>query len=278
MTILLLEPDIRLVKALSARMEGRAIVLGPADLHEAVELAERGKLVAALGEAVHLEDLGRFAAKGVPCGLWTSRSVDDLVAPARAAGISLLASKTHPLLLDELLMAFDGWAKGFGPGIGKYLGPDGKSLGSLDVSTPSEVAEACRRVLSVVPGSLGSSRRLKLVLDELMTNTLHHGGGVAAKVEWGGDDTRHVFLVRDSAGRLKPDEALRLLDRHLHGEGLQDLRGRGLHLSRTYADRLYVTVVPGHLTESAAVFWNHPGAFQGFKPIWVQSVRHKMEV
>lgn len=277
MNILLLEPDIRLVKALSARLGGGAVVLDPSRRELAFELAGRGMLDAALGEAQYLDDLEALAAQGVPCGLWTSRSVDDLVAPARAAGLSLIASKTHPLLLEEISMALASWVRGFDAGVAKYLSQDGIRLGSMDVADPDDVADACRSVLATIPGGLRSSRRLRLVLDELMTNTLHHGGGVAARVEWGCDDSRHVFLVRDEAGRLRPDEAMRILDRHLHGEGLQDPRGRGLHLSRIYADRLYVSVVPGRLTESAAVFWNRPGAYQGYKPIWVLSTGRTRE-
>lgn len=277
MTILLLEPDIRLVKALSARLGERACVLGSRDLDAARELAARGELDAVLGEAGSLEILAGFALLGIPCGIWTSRSVDELVSPARRAGVSLIASKTHPLLLEELVMALESWGLGFDAGIGKYLASDGIRLGCMEVASPGDVAEACRTVLAGLPGALGSSRRLRLVLDELMTNTLHHGGGVPARVEWGGDGDRHVFLVRDAAGRLSPDEALRLLDRHLHGEGLQDPRGRGLHLSRIYADRLYVSVVPGRLTESAAVFWNRPGAYQGYKPVWVLSAGRTRE-
>ena len=277
MNILLLEPDIRLVKAVSARLGDTVIVLDPSCREDAFALAKRGELDAALGEAQYLDDLEALAAQGVPCGLWTSRSVDDLVAPARAAGLSLIASKTHPLLLEEIVMALASWVRGFDVGVEKYLSHNGIRLGAMDVGAPDDVAGACRSVLATMPGNLRSSRRLRLVLDELMTNTLHHGGGVSARVEWGCDDTRHVFLVRDEAGSLSPDEALRVLDRHLHGEGLQDSRGRGLHLSRIYADRLYVSVVPGRLTESAAVFWNRPGAYQGYKPIWVLSAGRTRE-
>lgn len=277
MTILLLEPDIRLVKALSARLGVDVAVLGLADSARAQELAELGELDAVLGEAAYLDDLARFAAKAVPCALWTSSNVDDLIAPARAAGLSLIATKTHPLLLDEILMALGNWCDGLGSGVERYLSKDMVRLGAMLIEQPSGVAEACRTILASLSGTLGSSRRLRLVLDELMTNTLHHGGGAAATVEWGSDGTKHVFLVRDPAGRLSPDETLRLLDRRLHGEGLHDPRGRGLHLSRIYADRLYVSVVPGLSTESAAVFWNRPGAYQGYKPVWIQRIQRMKE-
>lgn len=271
MNILLLEPDPRLPKALSVRLGDQGRVLVATQMGEARVLAARGELHAVFGEASYLEEIARFRSTGVHCGIWTSRSVDELVEPARQAGISLIASKTHPIFLDEILMAARAWCDGFHPGVAKHLHSNASIAGALDVSAAVDVAGVCKQVLASLPGAIGSSRRLRLVLDELLTNSLHHGGGVPARLEWGGDDTRFAFVVRDSAGRLVPDEAMRVLDRHLHGEGLQDARGRGLHLSRIYADRLYVSVVPGVLTESAAIFWSRPGAYQGYKPIWILS-------
>jgi anti-sigma regulatory factor (Ser/Thr protein kinase) len=271
MNLLLLEPDPRLPKAMSVRLGDQGRVLDATGMDAALELAGAGRLDAAFGEASRIGDLARLVSLGVPCGLWTSRSVDELVEPARNAGISLIASKTHPIFLEEILMAAGSWSDGFRPGLAKYLQPGVPAIGSVEVSSATDVAGVCRQVLATLPGAIGSSRRLRLVLDELLTNSLHHGGGVPARLEWGCDDIRCAFVVRDAAGRLVPDEAMRVLDRHLHGEGLQDARGRGLHLCRIYADRLYVSVVPGKLTESAAIFWNRPGAFQGYKPIWILS-------
>lgn len=271
MNLLLLEPDPRLPKAMSVRLGDQGRVLGATEIALAEKLASEGALDAVFGEASYLADIARFRSQGVPCGIWTSRSVDELVEPARDAGISLIASKTHPIYLEEILMAAEAWNDGFRPGLAKYLQSTASATGSLEVATAADVAGVCRQVLASLPGAIGASRRLRLVLDELLTNSLHHGGGVPARLEWGGDGIRFAFVVRDSAGRLVPDEAMRVLDRHLHGEGLQDARGRGLHLSRIYADRLYVSVVPGVLTESAAIFWNRPGSYQGYKPIWILS-------
>lgn len=277
MNLLLLEPDLRLARALAASIGDRGRVYDLSRREEALALAAEGRLHAVFGEATYLPDMAELRALGVPCALWTSRSVDDLVLAARAASVSVLVSKTHPVLLEELLLAADSWRHGLRRGVGKYLSSDWESLGELSVSHADEVGDACREVLASLDPAMRGNRRLRLVLDELMTNSLHHGGGVPARVEWGRDGVRHAFVVRDAAGRLEPDEALRLLDRHLHGEGLQDPRGRGLHLSRIYADRLYVSVVPERMTESAAIFWNRPGTFQGFKPIWILSTDRTKE-
>ena len=93
MNLLLLEPDIRLVKALSARLGAGAVVLDAARREEAEALARAGRLDAVFGEAAHLGELAAFASEGIPAGLWTSRSVDDLdavLAPFRQAGEAII--------------------------------------------------------------------------------------------------------------------------------------------------------------------------------------------
>jgi len=159
--------------------------------------------------------------------------------------------------------------RGWSPGLGKYLGPGARVLGQESAGAIGQVAPLCRHVQQGLDGILRNGRRLRLVLDELLSNAIHHSPAGGAVLEWGQDAVRHVFVVRDEAGTLSPPEVLRLLDRHLRAEGLLDPRGRGIHLSRIYADRLYATVVPGRATEIAAVFWNTPGTHEGFKPVWL---------
>lgn len=215
-----------------------------------------------------LEMLAEVRRHGVPAFLWTSHEVDGLLTRCRTGNLPMLLTKTSPLLLDEIALAIRLQLEGYVPGIGKYLGGGACGLGREDVSTLNQVGKLCRHVQSTLEGPLSSSRRLRLVLDELISNALHHSSSCAAHLEWGMDHQKHVFVIKDASGSLDALEAMRLLDRHLRGEGLMDPRGRGLHLSRIHADRLYATVVPGKVSEIVAVFWNTPGAFQGAKPIW----------
>lgn len=270
--ILLLDPDPRLPPLLGAGLSRP--VQGCRTVEEFEERAREG-VAFALGEVEirggldGIRALGRLRRDGVPVALWTSTAVDGLLPPAREEGIGLLLTKTQPLLLEELSMAVALSETGWSPGLGKYLGTGACVLGQESAGSLAQVASLCRHVQDGLDGILRTGRRLRLVLDELLSNAIHHSPGAGAVLEWGKDSVRHVFVVRDEAGTLSPPEVLRLLDRHLRAEGLLDPRGRGIHLSRIYADRLYATVVPGRVTEFAAVFWNTPGTYEGFKPVWL---------
>ncbi|HQF54448.1 MAG TPA: ATP-binding protein [Fibrobacteria bacterium] len=272
-TILLLDTDPRPVPLLAHRLGAKVVACRTVE--DALSRARDGDISMAIGEAAFagdfdgLDALGELQARGIPSILWTSRNIDELVGPARQAGIGVLSAKTTPLLLDELALAWTLHTKGWEPGLSKFLGPASESLGTEGAVALDQISQLCRRIQSGLEGVLGSSRRLRLVLDEMLSNAIHHSPLGTATVSWGRDATKHVFSVRDQSGALHPGETLRLLDRHIRGEGLLDSRGRGLHLSRIYADRLYVNVVPGRITEVAAVFWNQSGAHQGFKPVWM---------
>jgi anti-sigma regulatory factor (Ser/Thr protein kinase) len=276
-TILLLDADPRPAPLLANRLGVKVVACRTID--SAQEIIEAGSVAMVIGEVAFQSDfdgldaMARWQSAGIPCLVWTARSIDDLIAPAREAEVGVLTAKTSPLLLDELAMGWDLHHRGWQPGLSKFLGVGSMAIGTESAIALDQVASLCRRVQQGLEGVLASSRRLRLVLDELLSNAIHHSPLGTATMSWGRDATKHVFSVRDPSGALRPPETLRLLERHIRGEGLLDSRGRGLHLSRIYADRLYVNVVPGKVTEVAAVFWHHSGAHQGFKPVWMLSTR-----
>jgi anti-sigma regulatory factor (Ser/Thr protein kinase) len=272
-SILLLDPDPRPAPLLANRLGVR--VVSCRTVKDAFAALETGNVGMVVGEAAlerdfdGLEALSAIQAQGIPVVVWTARSVDELVAPARTLGLGVVTAKTTPLLLDELALCWKLRLKGWAPGLEKFLGTGAQVLGEDQASALVQVSSICRKVQASLETPLSTSRRLRLVLDELLSNAIHHSPEAAATIRWGRDSTKHVFAVQDPSGILEPDETMRLLDRHIRGEGLLDSRGRGLHLSRIYADRLYVNVVQSRATEVVAVFWNQTGAFQGFKPVWM---------
>lgn len=270
-TILLLDREPELASVLATCLE-RPVKLCSSP--EAFLESLAGNVALAIAEPTFrdpsdgLECLALARKRGIHTIVWSGKEVDSCLAQCRASGLSMLLAKTAPLLVEEVSLALSFMERGIQPGLGKYLEPHHKILGRDEVSNLHQVGKVCRHVQSELDGPLSTSRKLRLVLDELLSNALHHSARDLAHLEWGADAHKHVFLVRDDAGSLQPDEALRLLDRHLRGEGLMDPRGRGLHLSRIHADRIYATVVPSRMTELAAIFWHSPGFYQGPKPVW----------
>ena len=275
--LLLLDPDPRPAAILGARLDVEILSCG--NLAEAQAAVESGCVAMVVGEVAFerdfdgLEAMGRWQAAGIPCVVWTARSIDDLIGAAREAELGVLMAKTAPLLVDEIALAWKMHREGWRPGLSKFLGPGSVAIGTESAIALDEVAALCRRIQAGLEGGLSSSRRLRLVLDEMLSNAIHHSPLGTATMSWGRDACKHVFSVRDPSGVLRPNEAMRLLERHVRGEGLLDSRGRGLHLSRIYADRLYVNVVPGKVTEVAAVFWHPQSVHQGFKPVWMLTTR-----
>lgn len=272
-SILLLDSDPRPVQMLAHRLGAK--IVSCRNPEEGRARAKDGEFSMVIGEAAFskefdgLDVLGEIQAEGVPVMVWTARNIDELVSPARSLGLGVLAAKTAPILLDELALAWNLYAKGWESGLAKFLGPASEALGTESAVALDQVSALCGKIQSEIGGPVGNSRKVRLVLDEMLSNAIHHSPLGTATVSWGRDAFKHVFAVRDQSGALHPGETLHLLERRIRGEGLLDPRGRGLHLSRIYADRLYVNVVPGKITEVAAVFWNQSGAFQGFKPIWM---------
>jgi anti-sigma regulatory factor (Ser/Thr protein kinase) len=280
-TLLLLDPDPRPGPILANRLDVK--VVSCRTVEEAFAALKSGGIDMVVGEAAltrdfdGLEALSAIQAQGVPVVVWTSRSVDELVGPSRALGLGVVTAKTAPLLLDELALLWKLRSEGWTAGLSKFLSTGIQLLGEENIDALIHVSSLCRKVQASLETPLATSRRLRLVLDELLSNAIHHSPQGAATIRWGRDQTKHVFSVLDPSGVLEPDETMRLLERHIRGEGLLDSRGRGLHLSRIYADRLYVNVVPAVATEVAAVFWNQTGAFQGFKPVWMLRTGPAME-
>ena len=225
--ILLLDPDPRLPPLLGAGLSRP--VHGCRSVEELLERARHGAAFA-LGEVEigggldGIRALGQLRRQGIPVALWTSTAVDGLLPPASVEGIGLLLTKTQPFLLEELSMAVSLSQRGWSPGLGKYLGPNARILGQESVGAIGQVASLCRHVQEGLEGILRTGRRLRLVLDELLSNAIHHSPAGGAVLEWGKDSVRHVFVVRDEAGTLSPPEVLRLMDRHLRAEGLLDPR------------------------------------------------------
>jgi len=269
--ILLLDPDPSLAHLLASSLgcvveSCRIPEQFPEKLRQSPDLVVGETQFLETGDTLELLAVAR--REGIPAFVWTSGDIDPVLEDCRNKQLSMLLTKTSPLMVDELDLAIRMRLLGYRPGIAKYLGSGKSSLGHEQVSALNQVGRLCRHVQSALDGPLSASRRLRLVLDELLSNALHHSATAQAFLEWGRDGQKHVFAVRDEAGTLDAREAMRLLERHLRGEGLMDPRGRGLHLSRIHADRLYATVVPGRVSEIVAVFWNCPGAYQGTKPVW----------
>ncbi|MFH0919575.1 MAG: hypothetical protein V1913_04380, partial [Fibrobacterota bacterium] len=59
--------------------------------------------------------------------------------------------------------------------------------------------------------------------------------------------------------------------RHIKGEGILDDSGRGLFMSRIFADRLIINIDPGKKTEMIVLNYRS-SIYQGFKPLYINEL------
>jgi hypothetical protein len=87
----------------------------------------------------------------------------------------------------------------------------------------------------------------------------------------GRDSEKYGVAVIDTSGKLNKQHVLFRIDRHIHGEGLLDENGRGLHMSRMYSDRLIINIKRNVTTE--AIFINYlTEKYKGFKPLNINEI------
>jgi hypothetical protein len=90
-------------------------------------------------------------------------------------------------------------------------------------------------------------------------------------VTWGFDSEKYGISIVDNQGRLTKETVLYKIDRHVRGEGMLDDSGRGLHMSRLFADRMFINIMPGKKTE--VIIMNYfPAKYQGHKPLYINEV------
>jgi anti-sigma regulatory factor (Ser/Thr protein kinase) len=137
----------------------------------------------------------------------------------------------------------------------------------------------------------GTSGDMKLVLDETITNAIYHApktsdgrekyrefSEVALQpheyvyVECGWDTEKFGVSVSDSQGKLHKETVFRKIERHSAGEGLLDDSGRGLHMSRLFADTMIINIRPDVRTEVILINYISK-KYKGYKPLYINELR-----
>jgi hypothetical protein len=77
--------------------------------------------------------------------------------------------------------------------------------------------------------------------------------------------------VVDRKGRLKKSTVLDRLERQLTGSGILDNSGRGIHMSRVFADRLVINIAPAQKTEVLLMNYFSP-TYRGYKPLYINEL------
>jgi len=141
-------------------------------------------------------------------------------------------------------------------------------------------------MLEVIQGTPIYDKRgnnIRMIFEEIASNAIYHAHGydkmqdVTLKddevviVEYGLDDERFGFSVVDHSGRLTKEIVLKKILRAMSKEGVYDLNGRGLFLTRSFSDRFIVNIKPNECTEIVVLNYFHDN-FKVNKPLYINQI------
>jgi len=222
--------------------------------------------------------------------LITAYDVDDYIRMAKEHGICNIISKTVPFNFRELDIVVDGLVTGNIFGIGKYMEQGFETLKDYTIRSSAEAKEVREDILKVFLKHVENTGELRLVLDEIVTNALYHSpkdkdgqekyrefsniqllDNEFIRISCAIDSEKYGVSITDSQGTLSRHTVLYKIDRHIRGEGVLDDSGRGIFMSRIFADRMIINIDPGKKTEIIIFNYRKP-LYHGFKPLYINEL------
>ncbi len=219
--------------------------------------------------------------------LITAYNIDEYIKTARDYLITNIIPKTVPFNFAELDSIIHGLLTGDIFGLSRHLLQDGRKVDRLCIRSTKEAREAREHIESVFNRKFGSSGDMRLILDEIITNAMYHAPrredgeekyreftditlepDEYIDIEYGYDTEKYGVSVNDYLGRLTGEVVLSKIERQITGEGLLDDSGRGIHMSRLFADRMVINIDPNKRTEVVLINY-FSNKYRGYKPLYI---------
>lgn len=222
--------------------------------------------------------------------LITAYNVDDYVRIAKEYSICNIIAKTTPFNFKELQTVVSGLINGDIFGLERHLLLEHRKLPTFIIKNSDEAKSVRENIVNFFREKFGNVGELKLVLDELITNAIYHAPVTEdgkekyrefydvnleeneyIYVTCGYDNEKYGVSIMDNQGTLKKETILYRIDRHIHAEGILDDSGRGIHMSRIFADRLIANIDPGKKSEMVLLNYINK-SYKGFKPLYINEL------
>jgi CheY-like chemotaxis protein len=227
---------------------------------------------------------------GTKTALITAYNIDDYIRIAKENGITNIIPKTVPFNFKELDAMVNALVTGDIFGLQRYLLPGGETIERYCIKSSKEAQVIREQVTELLAEKFGTAGDMKLILDEILTNAIYHapmGDNGDEKyreyaevtlqeneyvyLECGYDNEKYCVSIVDNQGRLTKETVLFKIDRQITGEGLLDDSGRGIHMSRLFADRLVININPNKKTE--VILMNYfTNKYRGYKPLYINEL------
>ncbi len=228
---------------------------------------------------------------GTKTALITAYNIDDYVRMARENDISNIIPKSTPFNFDEFNSIVYNLVTEEIFGLQRYmLEEEFETVKEYRLLGSAEINEVETDIIENISQFHQPQPFVQILLEELITNAVYHAPvdehgqekyvkhsdvtleeSEAVEICLGKDSEKYGVSVTDTSGKLTKEQVLYRIDRHIHGEGLLDENGRGLHMSRLYSDRLVINIKKDVRTE--AIFMNYlSDKYRGFKPLYINEI------
>jgi CheY-like chemotaxis protein len=222
--------------------------------------------------------------------LMTANDIDQFIKLALIDGIANIIPKTVPFNFSEVAVVVKGLITGEIFGLPRYLLSEGTIFAEYRITSSSEGSAVRDEIACLMKQRFNSAGDMKLSLDEIITNAVYHaseGGDGLDKykaytdivlspdeyvgIVCGCDHEKCGVAITDQKGRLTKETVLAKIHRQVSGEGLCDTSGRGIHMSRLFADRMIINIDRGKKTEVILMNYTIP-AYRGYKPLYINEL------
>lgn len=228
--------------------------------------------------------------EGVKTALITAYDVNDYIRMAKEQDVSNIIVKTTPFNFSEFNWVVRNLITEKIFGLDKYMHTGFKILKEYTISDSEDISAIEEEIIETLSEFVKVEPYVNILLEELITNAVYHAPvdengkekyikhskvileeNEAVKITLGKDSEKYGVSVMDPSGKLTKRQVLYRIDRHVHGEGLLDEHGRGLHMSRIYSDRLVINIKKDVATET--IFFNYlDKKYSGSKPLYINEI------
>ena len=223
---------------------------------------------------------------GVKTALITDYDVDTYIRMALEEDITNIIVKTSPFNVQELFWTVENLldpSRVFG--LENYMAAGTETV-EVRIHSSREMDEVRETMLTSIGDTELYRKRgnnLRMIFEEVVSNAIYHAHGhektgeVFLKdeqrvfVRYGRDDEKFAFAVTDATGTLSKEIVLKTILRAMSQEGIFDLSGRGLFLSRNFSDRFLINIEPNVRTEMIVVNHFHDN-YKVNKPLYINEV------
>lgn len=225
--------------------------------------------------------------------LLTAHSLEDYIEQLLGHNLSCVLTKSVPFPVEELLATVEALLSRNIFGVDRHL-PAIERRETRLIHTHSEMVHACETMANLAPER--RRNHVLTILNELVTNAIYYGSldcagdskehwnhdfllgpGQEVAIEFAEGSGRKAISVLDHGGRLKRQTVLHWLHRQMtHDEnglpvGIFDNHGRGFFISRSFSDRLVISIEKGHRSEVTLILYEDAMPL-GEKPLVILEV------